>query len=43
MVDILARTDYNNTLFGHILDQWFPTGVPRHTWVPWTGDRGAAN
>ena len=23
--------------------QWFPTGVPRHTRVPWTSDSGAAN
>jgi len=27
----------------HHLDQWFPTGVLRHTWVPWTSARGAAN
>ncbi len=25
------------------LDQWFPTGVPLHTRVPWEGARGAAN
>ena len=25
------------------LYQWFPTGVPRHTKVPWAGDRCAAN
>jgi len=24
------------------LSQWFPTGVPRHTRVPWRGVRGAA-
>ena len=24
-------------------DQWFPTGVPRHTRVPWAGARGATN
>ncbi len=24
------------------LKQWFPTGVPRHTRVPWRGIRGAA-
>ena len=24
------------------LEQWFPTGVPRHTRVPWEGCRGAA-
>ena len=27
----------------YMLVQWSPTGVPRHTRVPWTGDRGAAN
>ena len=26
-----------------VLDQWFPTGVPRHTRVPWGGARGAAS
>ena len=25
------------------LDQWLPTGVPRHNRVPWPGARGAAN
>jgi hypothetical protein len=25
------------------LEQWFPTGVPRHTRVPWEGARDAAN
>ncbi len=25
------------------LRQWFPTGVPRHTRVPWTSARGDAN
>ncbi len=24
------------------LNQWFPTGAPRHTMVPWRGVRGAA-
>jgi len=25
------------------LDQWFPTGLPRHTKVPWTSASGAIN
>ena len=27
----------------HCILQWYPTGVPRHTRVPWAGDRGVAN
>jgi len=27
----------------HTLNQWFPTGVPRHTGVPWEGARRASN
>ena len=25
-----------------LLEEWFSTGVPRHTRVPWSGPRGAA-
>jgi len=31
-----------NSLIANRLDQWFPTGMPRHHRVPFTITRGAA-
>ena len=33
--------DFNEISF--YLIQWFPTEVPRHSWVPWKNSSGASN
>ncbi len=40
--NIFTANNEGNLYYLNSLDQWFPTGVPRHTRVPQRGVMGAA-